>query len=86
MNKHIKYMNGYEEWLDYDENNNLIHSIDSNGHEQYHTYNDKNQCVHTYTKTHEVMYEYNENGNIISSIFHSMTQERFKELRNNSVK
>ena len=37
---HYKDSDGFEEWKEYDENNNLIHYKDSNGYEYWKEYDE----------------------------------------------
>ena len=37
---------GYEYWLDYDENGNIIHYKNSNGNEKWYDYDENGNIIH----------------------------------------
>ncbi len=64
-----KWSDGYEQWHEYNEKGNVIHSKDSTGYEVRYEYdeNDENDNMIHYKNSDgdEMRWEYNDKGNII---------------------
>lgn len=61
------YNNGYEEWREWDENNNLIHFKNSEGVEYFCEYDEDGNIIHFKDeKGYEFYDEYDKHHNLIS--------------------
>jgi YD repeat-containing protein len=81
---HYKTSNGYEEWKEYDQNNNLIHYKISNGYEEWKSYDERNNIVY-YKNSNGIEYwiNYDQNNNVVH-IKNSNGIEYWKEYDQNS--
>lgn len=58
---HLKYADGYEEWIEYDSNGNVTYVKDSEGYECRMEYDEQNRLLHSKSSTnHEVLFEYDD--------------------------